>query len=85
MIQNAMEYQTVVLAAFLHAIGKLLGRGRFSLLGQGQHPKFSADFVGAFAETFAHVSEVPLLRELVQKHHESSAHFAPEFLREESG
>jgi CRISPR-associated protein Csm1 len=77
---NYKEYQTVVLAALLHDIGKFLGRGRFSLLDKRQHPKFSADFVSAFPEVFAPVSDVSLLQELVQRHHESKQHFAAEFL-----
>ena len=80
MERNVKEYQTVVLAALLDDIGKLLGRGRFSLLDKGQHPRFSAEFVGAFSEIFSHVGDVPMLRELVQRHHESKQHFAPEFL-----
>ncbi len=80
MEQNIIEYQTIVLAALLHDIGKLLGRGRFSLLDKGQHPKYSTEFVGAFSEIYSHVSDVPLLRELVQRHHESKQHFASEFL-----
>ncbi len=79
---NTKEYQTIVLAALLHDVGKLLGRGRFSLLDRGQHPKFSAEFVGAFQEIFAVVSDVPLLRELVQRHHENKQRFPPEFLVE---
>jgi CRISPR-associated protein Csm1 len=81
--RNSREYQTVVLAAFLHDVGKLLGRGSFALIDKGQHPKFSAEFVEAFSQTFTAVSDVFLLRELVQRHHESKQHFASEFLVQE--
>lgn len=54
--QNAKEYQTVVLAALLHDVGKLLGHGHFLPLNKGQHPRFSAKFVEAFPEVFAAVS-----------------------------
>ncbi|MFC1893772.1 type III-A CRISPR-associated protein Cas10/Csm1 [Chloroflexota bacterium] len=80
MVDDTKEYHTVVLAALLHDVGKLLGRGKFAQLDRGQHPKFSSDFVSAFSEVFSQVSDVPLLRELVQRHHESSQHFSPEFL-----
>ncbi|MBA7660696.1 CRISPR system single-strand-specific deoxyribonuclease Cas10/Csm1 (subtype III-A) [subsurface metagenome] len=78
--QNVKEYQTVLLAALLHDVGKLLGRGHFALLDKGQHPRFSAEFVGAFQEIFSQVSDVSLLRELVQRHHESKEYFSSEFL-----
>jgi CRISPR-associated protein Csm1 len=74
------EYQTVILAAFLHDIGKLLGRGTFKLLDKGQHPQFSATFVSAHSKLFSKIAEIELLHELVQKHHENSRAFAPEFL-----
>ena len=41
------EYQTVILAAFLHDIGKFLGRGDFKILEKGQHPGFSSTFISA--------------------------------------
>ena len=80
MTQEEREYQTVILAAFLHDIGKLLGRGTFKLLDKGQHPEFSATFINAHKEIFSPISDVELLYELVQKHHENSRAFAPEFL-----
>lgn len=79
-LQYSKEYNTIVLAALLHDVGKLLGRGRFALLERGQHPQFSATFVNANSGIFSPVCDVPLLRELVQRHHESQQHFAPEFL-----
>ena len=35
------QYQTVVLAALLHDVGKFIHRGRFLYLDKGQHWKFS--------------------------------------------
>ena len=80
MKQNAKEYQTVVLAALLHDVGKLLGHGHFLPLNKGQHPRFSAEFVEAFPEVFAAVSDTSLLRELVQRHHNDKEHLDAEFL-----
>lgn len=77
------EYQTVILAAFLHDGGKLLGRGTFKLLEKGQHPKFSSDFISAHKDVFAQVTDPDLLRELVQRHHENRRAFSPEFLVQE--
>jgi len=77
------EYQTVVLAALLHDVGKLLGRGSFAILDKGQHPRFSADFISAFGDIFADAADVSLLKELVQRHHETPQHFGSEFLVQE--
>ena len=74
------EYQTVVLAALLHDIGKLIQRGKFPQLDRGQHPKFSATFVKAWEGIFAQVADLPLLEELVLKHHEDEQHFPAELL-----
>ena len=78
--EDVEEYRTVILAAFLHDIGKLLGRGSFEMLDKGQHPKFSADFVNAFKQVFAQIADADLLKELVQKHHQNQRAFPPEFL-----
>ena len=77
------EYQTVVLAALLHDIGKLLGRGSFKQLDKGQHPKFSADFISAFEDVFSEICDASLLHTLVKRHHESKQSFDPEFLVQE--
>jgi len=51
-----MEYQTVILAAFLHDIGKFLGRGDFKLLDKGQHPGFLSTFVSAHDSFFSRIA-----------------------------
>ena len=69
------EYRTVVLAGLLHDIGKLLQRESFGGLDiKGKHPAISANFITAFEECFSEVSNVDVLKTLVQKHHESQ-HF----------
>ncbi len=72
------EYHTVVLAGLLHDIGKLLQRGSFGGLDiRGKHPAISGNFITAFAECFNEVSDIALLKTLVQKHHESQ-YFEPD-------
>lgn len=71
MTQGDREYQTVLLAALLHDIGKLLQRGSFgSLDTEGKHPKVSGTFISAYQSLFAQVSDVSLLKTLVEHHHE---------------
>ena len=79
------EYRTVILAAFLHDIGKFLGRGDFKILDRGQHPGFSSTFISAHESLFAKVADVSLLKELVQKHHENTRAFPPEHLVQSIG
>lgn len=85
MTADVQEYQTVVLAALLHDIGKLTQRGKFLNLDKGQHPKFSADFVRANQQIFAPSTDAALLEELVSKHHENEHHFPPEMLVQSIG
>ena len=63
------EYQTVVLAALLHDIGKFLNRADV----QKKHPLFSADYVSS-AEFKKRIGKdwvnFELLKILVQRHHE---------------
>jgi len=73
------EYQTVVLGALLHDIGKYLQRGQFGGKVAGQHPQVGAVFISAWQDDFARCVDAGLLRTLVQRHHESQ-HF-PEALR----
>lgn len=66
------EYHTVILAALLHDIGKLLQRGSFgSLDSKGKHPQVSADFISLYSSLFEQVANPELLKTLVQHHHES--------------
>ncbi len=69
---NQLEYQSVVLAALLHDIGKFLQRDSFGKLDiTGKHYQVSANFVSAFSDYFKDVSDVSLLKTLIQTHHES--------------
>ncbi|MBM4084002.1 MAG: HD domain-containing protein, partial [Planctomycetes bacterium] len=67
---DRMEYQTVVLAALLHDVGKYFQRGALGLAGQ--HPQLGADFVSAWRDRFAQCVNADVLRTLVQKHHEGT-------------
>lgn len=72
------EYRTVILAALLHDIGKFLQRGSFSWLADKvKHPERSGEFIGAFQNLFSDVVDVPLLRLLVEHHHEGPS-FRPD-------
>jgi CRISPR-associated protein Csm1 len=67
------EYETVILGALLHDIGKYLQRGDFGGRVSGQHPQVGATFVSAWQAEFGRCVDVTLLRTLVQRHHESTA------------
>ncbi len=67
---NIKEYQTVILGALLHDIGKFLNRGADV---KRKHPYFSADYVSS--EQFKSIIkeewiDIKLLKILVQCHHE---------------
>ena len=79
------DYRTVILGALLHDIGKLLQRGSFGAIDiRAQHPKVSADFIGAFNDFFSQWADPELLKTLVQRHHENSQHFPNELLAQET-
>lgn len=68
---NQKEYQTVILGALLHDVGKMLQRGSFgSLDTKGKHPQVSSHFVSAFKDFFSRIVDFELLQTLVQRHHE---------------
>jgi CRISPR-associated protein Csm1 len=72
------EYQTVILAALLHDIGKFLQRGSFGSLNiEGKHPEVSSRFISAYHSLFEQVSDATLLKTLVQHHHEHGS-FRPD-------
>jgi len=78
---NLREYQTVILAALLHDIGKMLQRGSFGNLDTGgKHPRVSSIFVGAFKEFFSKFVDFELFQTLVQRHHEDPYNFDEDLL-----
>ena len=78
---NQKEYETVILGALLHDIGKMLQRGSFgSLDTKGQHPFVSATFISAFEDFFSRYVDYDLLINLVQRHHENPHHFPSDLL-----
>src|SRR3972149_4940252 len=78
---NKREYQTIVLGALLHDVGKMLQRGSFgSLDTKGQHPQVSSDFVSAFKVFFSKFVDFDLFKTLVQRHHENPHHFKENLL-----
>ena len=79
---NSPEYRAIILAAFLHDIGKFIGRFESEQLDRARHPEFSALFISSHSQLFGRYCDAALLRELVQKHHESNAF--PEELRVQS-
>jgi len=73
---NQREYQTVILGALLHDVGKMLQRGSFgSLDTSGKHPQVSSVFVGAFKEFFSKLVDFELFLTLVKRHHEDQRNF----------
>ena len=58
-MEKSKEYQTVILAALLHDIGKFMQRGSFgSLDTKGKHPKVSGTFVSAYQSIFDQVADI---------------------------
>ncbi len=69
---NQREYQTVILAALLHDVGKFMNRGDSV---RRKHPLFSADYVSdvIFKKLIQDDwIDLELLKTLVQRHHEYS-------------
>ena len=78
---NQREYQTIILGALLHDVGKMLQRGSFgSLDTKGQHPQVSSDFVSAFKSFFSKFVDFDLFKTLVQRHHEDPRYFKENLL-----
>lgn len=68
---NQREYQTVVLGALLHDVGKMLQRGSFGSLDTGgKHPQVTSKFASAFRDFYSGFAGFDLLQTLVQRHHE---------------
>jgi len=65
---DVKEYQTVILAALLHDIGKISQRegGQY----QGKHAEFSGNFVNSLRGFFGH-DQARQIAELIEKHHET--------------
>jgi CRISPR-associated protein Csm1 len=69
---NQLEYQTVILAALLHDIGKFLQWSSLTKTGDFEkHPQISEKFVSDYSECFNKVSNLQLLKTLIGKHHNS--------------
>jgi CRISPR-associated protein Csm1 len=66
-----LEYQTVLLGALLHDIGKYLHRGKDKTWGKGKHPKVGANFVEEWKNLFSQCVNADLLKTLVQRHHDN--------------
>jgi len=66
---NQREYQTVILGALLHDVGKFMNRAKDV---QRKHPFFSADYVTSdkFKLLVKDWIDLELLKTLVQRHHE---------------
>jgi CRISPR/Cas system-associated protein Cas10 (large subunit of type III CRISPR-Cas system) len=71
-MENRVEYQSVVLSALLHDIGKFLQRGRpFSADIKGTLPELSGQFISAFADVLNPLTDIGLLNVLVIHHHQN--------------
>ncbi len=77
---NIKTYQTVLLGALLHDIGKVLQRGDFGSLSlKGQHPELSGQFIATWGDFLSPWVDLKMLESAVTRHHESSSF--PEHLR----
>jgi len=78
---NIKEYQTLILGALLHDIGKFFQRGSFGFLDiKGKHPQVSVNFINAFKDFFERFVDFPLFKEVIQRHHENKKDFPEELL-----
>ncbi len=69
---DVKEYNSVVLGALLHDVGKFLQRGHSETLDtKGKHPMVSSKFVASFKGFFSRFAIPDLLETLVQRHHEN--------------
>ncbi|MBT9173030.1 MAG: CRISPR-associated protein Cas10/Csm1 [Syntrophomonadaceae bacterium] len=76
-------YQSVLLGALFHDIGKFIQRGDFGGLNiSGKHPEVSATFIKSWGHFLTPWADPTLLENLVARHHESSAF--PDDLRAQS-
>ncbi|MBM3216465.1 type III-A CRISPR-associated protein Cas10/Csm1 [Candidatus Poribacteria bacterium] len=69
------QYQTVVLGALLHDVGKYIHRARDASIAaatSGTHQRVGARFVSEYQEYFARCADVDLLADMVQHHHSPS-------------
>lgn len=74
MKSNDCQFNTIVLAALLHDLGKFLQKGKFgSLKVNDKHPEVTGNFVRAYASSLKEICNVDLLETLVEKHHESNS------------
>ena len=76
------EYETLLLAALLHDVGKFYQKGKQGgvIDNSGAHPGVSRQFVEYFAPMFDPFVDVGLLKELVSRHHENENAFDREYL-----
>ena len=76
-----IQYNTVVLAALLHDIGKLYQKGNADYIStRGKHPEVSINFINKFKSLFEKFVDINMLQELVLKHHENSRNFPESML-----
>lgn len=79
-------YNSVVLAALLHDIGKFYQKGDCRYFStSGKHPEVSVNFIKRFEKLFENTTDIQLLTELVEKHHEDARSFPDSMLVRNAG
>ena len=78
---NSNQYQTVVLAALLHDIGKFIHRGKSYLRSNLPHPEAGQRFAQEIGPDFQDIADPSLFAELVFRHHDDVAAQAPPDIR----